>query len=474
MAVTGAVWNFFDSPVEDLSTKSYEFREIQENGGSTLVSGKNRLRFDVKDTDQFILPSNGFLHLQVQLTKAAGGNLDANDPIAFESNLPLFSEASYTVGQKLIERVTSLNHVMHVQNMMDYSMDHSRSATSDFFYPNTGTTGGVISVPYLTTSSQVLTIAGGGPFAVTGTANGAITFSGTDVDAYNDGFKVRKLKTADSKVITVRVPLSRIFGFCRFNQKVTTGVVHTIELTRLDIDECIHTSVLVATEAYAINLSRASLWIPVLKPSLAQSISVEKMLLGGSQMIPFEFADIQKFAGLNNGSINLRIASATEKPVKVFIFFKQDVTVSTARRNYSPYKYDHLSLTRASLTVAGNKVPEYDFEANFGDGFNDYIRLYDSFLTCSDKSLTDYSTGSMVSYEDFKNLTPIVAFDLRNQDEKIFSKGSQSEIIFKGTVTAPTAQTAPLANSFTLFAMIVSERVLKLDVISGATHLSVE
>lgn len=335
-------------------------------------------------------------------------------------------------------------------NLLEYSGDYGQSSgSSELWYPDTSG-GGAIVTRYIAST----------------VANDAVTKDNILVDnvaTYNDGFAKRCSLFSALKVVTLRIPLARLFGFAKSVNSVSIGSTHRIILDRADIEDFLHgdaTAFPGTADDATFYMKSISLWVPYLRPSRMTEDRILKQLSdGGSRMVHMEYSQVHTYRQTaNTTSINWNINSAVEKPLKIIIWM-QPVRASVALKNVNNKSiFNHYSLTTCSLTVGGSKFPEYQHSTAFSATESDYSRLYHELLRCSDKVHNDYNTGTSVSYTDFATLYPLICFDLRESPDKLFTAGNSTDITFKATLNT----TVPVD----FFAMVVSDRVLKMDVIS--------
>ena len=120
----------------------------------------------------------------------------------------------------------------------------------------------------------------------------------------------------------------------------------------------------------------------------------------------------------------------------------------------------------AYIRLGDFKYPDQNYEVNFAE--NDYHRLYNEYLRCTGKQL-DFDTGAALNYNDFKELYPMVCFEVSNKNENLFTGNVVSLRIhmeFSGGATP--------ADDFTVYTVIFSERELVMDVVQRKIHYSVQ
>lgn len=495
---TESTWSLYDLPMAEDSTKYFEYKKVYEQSVSEPDS-KTRYTFNIRDVDSYILPSKAYLQVGFKITKQDKANLVTNASTgpfyAIENGFPIFSEATYKVADKIIEQVENLKYKQLVQNLLEYSDDYAKSsATDQYWYKDDGTLGGTKKTQYgtftnlvtaTTVPSRLIKVGANADdpvLAVAGGTAGTITYTTTLAGGqiptkdkeYNSGFDARSDIVSNSKLVSVRIPLSRIFGYCKSVHKVSTGVSHTIEFTRAILDDVLHTSQAIAgtNEDPRLFINSMFLWVPYLKPSLSTQLFVEKQLnSGGSQIYPIEYTNVYKKENLNENNLTWLINSTTERPQKVIVFFRKTIASEAQKRLENKSIFTNLDVSRASLSVAGKKLPEIDYEPVWDD--NDYNRLYHEMLTVSGKDMFDLDTGTQITFTEFKDLYSMICFDLRDSGEGLFTPGVASDLIFRAKVTVPGAG-GNFGAGYSVYSVVVSERVLKLDVISRQTRIDIQ
>ena len=147
----------------------------------------------------------------------------------------------------------------------------------------------------------------------------------------NLGFTARQKITTGNKQITLMLPLSQIFGFCRDIDKVFRGVKHTLIIDRETANNYIMKANGVAAGKF--NISHISLWMPKVKPSLKIESELDSMLLKG-HIKNLYFEQMRVYRTMfqpTETSMTWRITTqpGTELPRHVFIVFNlmKEITI---------------------------------------------------------------------------------------------------------------------------------------------------
>ena len=220
------------------------------------------------------------------------------------------------------------------------------------------------------------------------------------------------------------IPLSHIFGFCRDVRKVLYGVKNELRLQRRATDdEAIYRAA--AAGAGKVNLTRCSLWMPTVRPSLAWQATLEAwMAEQKTATLYWQATQVDQLAdqnGITDLSWKLAVRSGSERPRHIFVAFQLAARRDSQTAN--PMIFDALSLTDIQIRLIAVRVPQSDLDVNFAE--RRFQRAY--------KMLSDYlgrdqnvDTGTQISAEDFRTLYPIYHFDLETQSERL--KDSISDI----------------------------------------------
>ena len=91
--------------------------------------------------------------------------------------------------------------------------------------------------------------------------------------------------------------------------------------------------------------------------------------------------------------------------------------------------FHHFGLRSIYVKLGTRRYPDRDFEPNFEIGpYEAYARVYNELMRCSDKNM-NFDTGMSISYQDFRDVYPLFAFDVRNQnDPAVFNTGNPIDI----------------------------------------------
>ncbi|XP_065675895.1 uncharacterized protein LOC136092104 [Hydra vulgaris] len=237
---TSEVFNFTEIPVIDNGIERCEDSEYEPIVGTNLNFGD--IRIVVPEQNLFSLPSKAYLLFEGQLVKSADGSAYADaDAVALTNNgiMQLFSKITYQLGNQDIESIYYPGQATAMLGLLNYSNDFQLAqGLNQLWYKDTSSTAATDNTGFTTRQQYIIK---------SPTTNGTFSFC---------------------------VPLSHIFGFCDDYDKVIYGLKHTITLTRQSDSSSIFR--LSTAAAGKVNLTKISLFIPSVRPSLEEE---KKMIM---------------------------------------------------------------------------------------------------------------------------------------------------------------------------------------------------
>jgi len=336
--------------------------------------------------------------------------------------------------------------------------------------------------------------------------------AGSNMPHYNSGFAARWNRSRNDRVFEVILPLAAVFGFCRDIKSVHRGIKWELNLQKnIRYASIVHgtgallgsggaASIPAATAGVKTLIQKVSLWVPQITPSLqtvemlesALSQSViskqyfENMTCRFSEEYPTATQEIEWLLPLEGHSptrilfgfqrqaqyntqddIDL-MAAPTADGVEYLQLVDQTHSNPSAFSTMCTYntatKVMSGGITEAELRVNTKSLPREKYRISFADAQPEYERVYVDFLKSSGKFQDE--SGSAVSYRDYKNLYPLIAFDLRDYAD-VFSGLKTNDIRFRARIPGGSA------SAFRIVAVIYSERSLIVQPISGRLSLKV-
>lgn len=429
------------SPMKDESVEHIEWYEYQPQS----ANARQNVEIWVNNTDQYTLPCEAYLQISGQLTKADDTNYNENDQVALVNNgiMALFDTARYTINGQEIEALNNnMDIATTILGLVSYSDDYAKTAGTSMFWAKDTSTRPAF---YKFNQGNVRNAAGDGQTRALVNTN----------DNYNHGFAIRHgllFGDGNDGFFDAIIPLSHIFGFCRDVRKVLYGVKHTLYLQRRGTDvEAIYRNQ--HADDGKVTLSKLSLWMPTVTPSLEWRAKLEGWMNSRAIMTAYYQAhQVDQLADQNNVTDltwKLAVRSGSERPRHIFIAFQ-----NTNKRNSQQANamiFDNFSLTDIHVLLNNERFPLSDLSLNFNQ--RRYMRAYKMLLEFMGRD-QNVDTGLQISSEDFRTLYPIYHFDLEKQSDRL--KSSISDIYIRSRFSA-------LPGNYRGYAFVMSDRILKIE-----------
>ena len=152
------------------------------------------------------------------------------------------------------------------------------------------------------------------------------------------------------------------------------------------------------------------------------------------------------------------VKSSTKLETPRFIL----LAFQTGRKNdddKNASKFDHCTISSMKLYLNGIQFPYDNIAADFSN--NRYVRLYHMFSYFA-QAYYNRDQGSVIPYDNFKTICPIVAIDCSNQNEVLKSGAVDVRIEWetKDDVAADT----------TAYCLILHDRVVRYRPLSSLVH----
>jgi hypothetical protein len=242
-------------------------------------------------------------------------------------------------------------------------------------------------------------------------------------------------------------------GFFNDVDKVFRGLKHTLKFKRNDVNNVIHKAAEVALGKFVI--TDMSWWIPAAKPNVMTELRLNKALSKGVEsLVYWEDMAVYRSDPRNEIDVRWRVSSMGKKPSHIYVMLQ---TVNKGNdQNSNNMIFDHMNLKKARVWINSTPFPRKEFDSDFADRRNDYQRLYYSFLEAGMKTL-DFDTGTQVNYTDYKNLYPILHFDVSKHDDKLYETVTTAEIVVELHLALVPA------SRYYIYCVIACERYMKLQ-----------
>ena len=248
------------------------------------------------------------------------------------------------------------------------------------------------------------------------------------------------------------IPFSHIFGFSEYD-KVLYNMEHILKFTRGDDNLPIHRGN--GVTAGKILLTDIRWVIPQVIPSPVKRTQLLE-LVKNKTLIPLHFCarsdghttvntDVRSFDWMLNSS------AGVEKPRWIILGLQTD-KIRTQEQN--PAIFDHANLTSACVKLNGDRYPSDYIDINFTR--NDHVKLYEMAENFKKDyyGINNLIGGMQINLLSYKNLYPIIVFDVRHQSEQVKSNimSIGLELRFEQPIPAETH----------LYTIIISDRLFRL------------
>ena len=462
--VTSPYLQIKESNLIDNSITEFEYVEYLPRDSNNMNKDGQHI-IETKDEDVFLLPHKAYLEIRGKLQTNANVNYNADDVISLVNNgWSLFQTAQYQLNNQTIENINLyLPQASTILNLVSFSDDYSRSTASNMlWFRDTG--NGLASL-----KNNFGVVANDANENTVRDGVRAIIETYNSNQRANLGFSARQSITTGNKQISLMLPLSQIFGFCRDIDKVFRGVKHSIIIDREVTSNYIMRANGVAAGKF--NINHISLWMPKVKPSLKIESEINSQLVKGHiKQLYFEQMRVYRTMYQpteTNMTWRITTQPGTELPRHIFVAFQSSERDNNQEMNNMVF--DNANLRRISCRVNSTQYPEREFECNFTPQNRNYSRLYMSFLDAVNK-YQDTDTGCQLSAEDWASLYPIHHFDVSKHSDRL--KNSSADIEIRFSLGGNFMNIANNADQpFYVYAVVLSDRYLQLEGLSGRMNV---
>lgn len=522
--IASPIWDYTAPIVVDKSTVKYEFKSIPPDTGDVTKLTESNFTFTTDSTtSDYIFPSDSYLKLDLQITKAGGVAIPSGHNVAMKNNgWSLFRNIRLTIDGKEVENKKKSPGIgSTIMKLLRETPDEIKSTgQAEFFFLEEYENDQGGKLPYIEAHSDV-----NSPFTglkydkantPTGVANGpgehshVITYTQTDLTVnladrvvhllrdldmkkkYGKSFMKRKEISGGSKKFSIKLPLSKIFGLLHDNPIALKGLKLglDIELNRNpnDIIQAVITDDIdqvYGDEQFELHITRFEWWMPRCKPSLAVSADVQEYFLDPSNTIDlhynqWEVFDSNKEYDYNHtGQVSFDLPKTLYTPTYLFVV-PQLVSRTKGLKSggdtfpgshFSDKIFDHVRLKSLYVTLNSQDLPERRYEMNFSNGNKhiDYQRVYKAFIDASFDQKG--SEENIISYELFRKHYPIFAFDFTKLDNKVFESQSSNNISVTFEIDGSSIDTDPgndndkkAAAKFKFWCVLLTDRFAKIGV----------
>ncbi|XP_065678957.1 uncharacterized protein LOC105843624 [Hydra vulgaris] len=356
-------------------------KKLTKENKQDLNSPGALIQFVIGKAEGILRPSEFYLMIEGRLLKADGTSYANSDAITLANNgiMHLFQRIDYQLSNEMVEQVNFPGQATTMLGILKYTNDFQLSkGMNQLWHKDSGT-----SASY----------------------------------ADNLGFSIRQSyiiqKPTAKGSFSFYIPLRHIFGFCDDYDKVLYGLQHTITFTRKSDDSAIYRASGVA--AGKVVLSKMSIFIPRIEPSLINDVHLKK-IIAGKDLLQLSFRSrycemaVVPQNTLFDWNIGLR---TTETPRYVIVGFQ---TNKDNDQTQNPSSFDHCDLQDIWVELGTTKYPYSEYSLSFPN--MQFLRIYEEAISFANNyyNVPDLiQLGNMTS-SDYRDLYPIMVFDISNQD----------------------------------------------------------
>ena len=414
------ILNFTESPLIDEGIEKYEYHEYEPAVGSNL-NNTEEIRINIETQDLFTHPSESYLLFEGRLTKVDGTAYANVDAVALTNNgmMFLFNQISYSLSNQEIESIYHPGQATTMLGMLKYPNDFQLAhGLNQLWYKDSATTANIDN---------------------------------------NTGIAVRQAyiikKPTTKGTFSFVVPLKHIFGFCEDYNKIVYGMKHTLTLVRKSDDDAIFRTN--AAGAGKVKLSKISWFMPEVIPADMERLQLFKSI-ESKATIPIAFrahlCDTITVPQSMSFSWQLGVKTAPEKPRYIIVAFQ---TEKDGDQEKNPAIFDHCSLKNMYVMMNQVRYPAVDYSLSFPE--QQVSRAYWDAAMFSEKfyGMDQLITQSGITPSDFRDLFPIMVFDVSKQTERL--KSSVVDVKIKATFGANVPADTQA------FAVLIADRIVNLQ-----------
>ena len=409
-----------ESIMIDESIEEYEYHEYEPITGTNL-NNPVEIRINIETQDLFTHPSESYLIIEGQLTKADGTAYANTDNVALTNNalMHLFSNIKYQFSGQEIESLFHPGQATTMLGLLKYPDDFSKSqGLNQLWYKDTGTTASIEN---------------------------------------NAGFKIRQdyiIKSPDPKgTFSFRIPLRHIFGFCEDYERIVYGMKQTLTLVRKSDDDAIFRDNVAGSGK--ISLTKVSWFIPHVLPADAEKLQLYKTIESKSTLpVGYRMRQCDSISVPQSTSFTWRLSvkSSPEKPRYIVVAFQTD---KDNNQKKNPSIFDNVDVKNMYVMLNSTRYPAVDYNLSFTK--NQFSRIYGDVAAFRSKfyNMDELVSNPNISPPDYKTLFPLFVFDVSKQSERLKNSVTdiQIKMQFNNNVNASTEA----------FAIVISDKMINFQ-----------
>ena len=428
-----------DPILKDDSIDKYEEIAYEPVAGTNLNAPGQDIRLIIETQDIFTHPSESYLIVEGELTKANVNPPNnprydpnnANDLITLTNNgiMHLFKRIRYDLSGQEIENIMNVGQATTMLGLLKYPDDFSKSkGLNQLWYKDTNPTANIGN-------------------------NG------------NAGFFVRRQYILGSDPIgkfSFKIPLKHIFGFCEDYDKVVYGLKHTLTLTRNNDNDAIFKSDRQAGNPAVdivmdgvVTITKITWFMPHVTPAdkdkmeLYKIIERKEKIPVGYRMIQCDSASVPQ---AENFSWRLSVKSSPEVPRFIIVGFQTD---KIGKQKTNPSLFNNVNIRNIYAMLNSTRYPTTDYNISFEA--QKFSRPYGDVADFRSKffNMDELISSPNINPSDYRTLYSLFLFDVSKQSEKLkySTTDIQIKMDFDRNVPANTQ----------VYAVIISDRLINFQ-----------
>jgi len=454
--------------------EDYYWTEFKEDANTP--AGAVRYSISTTNTNAKMRLGKAYLEVQCNISKdngtaftGAGGFEPHLAPI--NSAWHLFSGVRAILGSQQIynSKYTGKEHLM--RHLVKYNKEYAKTVGSQvIFYPDTAgdehlaaSVTDVLLATAVEEAGMYKSQLGDG-LNVQNAANNGTTVAVIglrDNPDYNSGFKKRVdqfVVNGALKTVTLWLPLSEVLTFFEDYDRVMTGLRFELELDKNEA----YTDILfgdaraaVTTATPKINITSLSLWVPTVKESVSIAPELTEKFLSSSRTIMYRHVNSYRSNLFTHGDGvpgSWNVTTETAKPLKAYVGFQFADRATNYKLNSG--QFDSL-FSDIWLNINSEIIPRDTHKSvlNANGSVGKFSRILQDIYRAGDKDLDD-EESSIINYQNWAKIYPIVVFDLEQLGESLFKK-SVAHIELNWVKRG--------AGDYRVFLILETERAMKID-----------
>lgn len=429
--------------VSDVSTDDFQWTEVKE--ARENLSSATSYELSIRDRDQFYLPSHAFLEVEVEIKVGGSANVEANQIGLAGDAWSVFENVKLKFNNSEFANLDRPGKACHMRKVMEMSRDYAESCGSiQGYYPDQISDGYVGVLGATASAPNVATVAVANN--ATDVPSGMFEPINYDLDAsskviavrknetYNDAFRKRIKRSVGKQ--RYWLPLQEVFPILA-QQGVTKGLNISLDLYKVN---SANTACFGKYNAGAvtIDISRVSMWLPKLTPSVETRGEITKQLMSEHKsLFKYQHMHLYQSNSFTPSTTEGRYRVTTEqnRPTTVLLGFQLVQRDETHRLN--SLEFDIQKIKQVHVRLNGSAFPSEYFDVEASN--LKYARVVQACHQAGKKTF-DNENGSLITYENFKNgPNAIFAFDLEHYSRALLENATMADLEIRWTCdTQPT------------------------------------